>query len=444
MPEPDPAALEVARIRVARWLKENLQPLSPETDVSLEGWLAQSHYNQSRKEQIRKACSQYDGDFRERRKVQIKPFLKSEPYPVANGPLFKAARYIMPRGDEFLGFVAPYFHAIEEEVYKLECFVKHVPVMERPKELEKLRGGGLVWTTDYTSFEGSFVPAVMEAFEMQLYEHMVQLLPEGNRFISILRRVLCQKQYLKNKLIVAEVTGRMSGDSNTALGSSFTNMMMMVLMLDDDHPNVKVEGDDGVGCTRTVPSPAFANALGFKLRIELADDISEALFCHLTYVPGQFLNLAEPSKFIMNFGWTGLAHVSRPKILKALLRAKALSLAVQLPGCPILRSLALYGMRVTEGVMARFEGSVWWLEKMFRGFVNWEELSVNDFSALTDSPITIEARVKYERMFGYTVDEQLELEAYFDGLTEIVPLKHPLFDQHFGDEYSCVWHKFVH
>lgn len=144
---------------VANYLAAHVPVATP---LSFEEWLATTSYTEARKEELRKANSGLKGGQpTKRQSSHIDSFVKTESY-----PQYKHARMINSRSDAFKAFSGPLFKAVENVVYKLAEFVKHIPVPDRPKAVLAFRKAGRrYFQTDFTAYESHFLPKIMAACE---------------------------------------------------------------------------------------------------------------------------------------------------------------------------------------------------------------------------------------------------------------------------------------
>ncbi len=432
-PTPDPALLEKLRVFVRKYVRGNYRPLDSTSDVSLDTWLENTNYPLWRKEQLRtcwKSVESISG--LKQCHFDVKCHIKDECYPEP-----KHTRGIYSRTDEFKCAVGPFFKLIESVVYADHHFIKHIPVRDRPKYIRDLlfRDGAEYWATDYTSFEALFVKALMEVCEMELYDWMTSMLPAGPEFMNLIRKVLLGD----NRCVFSHFTGivrarRMSGEMCTSLGNGFSNLMFMLFMAEQvgaREVEGVVEGDDGLfvmsGCPPT--SDDFSR-LGLIIKMEKHIRIETASFCGLVFHPDDLLNLTDPYEVLASFGYTSwrYARATRKMRLK-LLRCKALSLAHQYPGCPVIQSLAFYGLRVTSVVDV-----VAWIRKIGPlGMSGWERdqlLAAIQFGELRPVAVPMATRLLFEELYGMSVEQQVSLENYLESRDDIVPLTHPSIDLH--------------
>lgn len=421
VPVAKPEVMERFRKFVKRWLEENLVPLDSTTDVSFETWLSGTTYPQWRKDQLRESYQNYlDHGLTERDK-HCKSFQKDEFY-----ESYKHARGINSRSDKFKTVTGPWFKVIEKVLYELPWFIKHVPVSERPKFLqERLGMYDKIFGTDYSSYECLFTPELIVNSEFQLYEYMLQRIPGFSTFLEVLQTIK-GTNLMKFKHLTAEVQGRrMSGETCTSLGNGFTNLMAVLFLCSELGVEAKgcVEGDDGIFGTSggIFPSVEDFASLGLVVKREECRTVGDASFCGLLFAKEDELNITEPLAEICTFGWASQSYLrSNEKKLSALLRCKSLSMLHQYPGCPILASLACYGLRVTadvtHGRMMKVIGeqSEWIRNQMLDAMKDMSKIKYRE-----PPPAT---RLLMERRFGISIQTQLDIEAYFDGLSSKMPL----------------------
>lgn len=389
------------------WCKANLHPVDP---LDFEDWLAGTSYNNSRKDSLRETKVGMRGQPPTRRQCQhIDSFVKQEAYDE-----LKEARWINSRSDAFKVYSGPAFKAIEEEVYKNPWFIKHVPIPDRPKLISMLRKAGLFYfENDYKAYESHFIAIVMAACELVLYRYMLQRHPA-------LADIICDTLRGTNKLrtragVKVDLEARrMSGDMCTSLGNGFTNLMIVLYIayLKGGHVSGFVEGDDGLFAS-TVPLTAedFA-ALGFTVEINQLSDPCDGHFCGMTVTDkGEIIKRHQ--KVFETFAWSERYHECGPKLQLRLLRSKALSLAYELPHCPILGQLAQVALSVTRGVKQKFIPDGYHIRPR-------DEAGVPVFAPSET------ARLKYEQLFGVSIETQLLAEQYIrdmdmESLSRLLP-----------------------
>lgn len=420
-PEPDLKVLEQLGEFVQNWLEANLTPLASDSDVSVERWLMHCNYPAWRRAELLdkyyKVVNEYD-----RKHTRAKCFIKDETYPE-----YKHARGIYSRSDEFKCFVGPFFKLIEEEVYKRPEFIKHVPVADRPAYIMNLLAGdGEAEATDYTAFESQFRRILMEQVEMRLYKYMTQFLPDRQRFYRHLE-VILGRQFCSFKYLDTEIdTARLSGEMCTSLGNGFSNLMFALFTAHRkgcSNVRIVVEGDDGL-MKHDGPSLSAEDfaCIGLTIKIDHQESIEKASFCGIIFDAEELINIDDPRDVLATFGWGSAKYVlsNRKKHLR-LLRCKALSLAHQYPGCPIITSLANYGLRVTRHVRlgnlpVQSCRNMWERDQLLAA------VRAHDEDKIQKRQPGPRSRALVESMYGISVEAQLAIEEYLDTKEDISAL----------------------
>jgi len=452
MPAQNEETLTKFGLFVDRWLKNNLTPLDPTTDVSLETWLEDTSYPRWRKEELTKIWDAQERMLDPKFDFACSSFSKFETYAE-----YKPTRWINARSDPFKCWAGPWIKAIEKVVYKLKWFIKNVPVAQRPGVLRDrlFRLGAHYCATDYTTFEAIFTSKLMENCEFKLYKYMTQYVPGGPEWAELYCQVLGGDNKIVSKYFTLLVEAiRMSGEMSTSLGNGFTNLMLMLFLCEENgctDVDGVVEGDDGLFVSSgTFPSSDAFAKLGAKIKLEVHDHLESASFCGIVYHENDLINLVDVRETLASFGWCSARYSkSRIKVHKMLLRCKALSLAHQYPGCPILTALARYGLRVTRDVRNYL---VSFLEKQgSHAFSLWEREQV--LAALREMPSDerdipwrspgIDTRMLAEKLYNIPVDIQLSVEAYLDSLNEIQPLVIPQLTQVCHEHWMHYWDNYV-
>lgn len=430
---------------VKKWLKKNLIPLSSLSDVTLETWLKDTSYPDWRKKELKAKWIACDGILQPFH-YWVKSFMKDETYDEIN----KQPRGINARTDEFKCKVGPVFKAIEHVIYKHPAFIKNVPVRDRPSYIRRLLPHGTKYmATDYTAYESHFTNDLMQSCEFELYRYMTQYIPGAKEFSEILNNVLggLNKCIYKNFTLYIKAT-RMSGEMNTSLGNGFSNLMCMLYLCKCNKcKNVYgvVEGDDGL-FTMVGPPPTadqFAS-IGLTIKIDMHDRLETASFCGIVFDEEDMINVTDPRSVLVNFGWTNSRYTecSRVRLLE-LLRAKSMSLVHQYPGCPIIQALGFYGMRVTAHIrMSRYlektrSLSMWEREQLLLALAAWEA------NTIVRTEPGMNTRFLVAKLYGISVDYQIQIETYLDSLTSIQPLNHYSFPMILSGHYSRYWQEYV-
>jgi len=294
--------------------------------------------------------------------------------------------------------------------------------------MERLhREGAIYLATDYTAFESLFVEKLMSACEFELYSYMTEALPAGAEFMRLVREVLGGENLCVFKRFRVRLNAtRMSGEMCTSLGNGFSNLMFMLFTCQEAGCTEVigvVEGDDGLfTMIGNPPKEADFQRLGLVIKAVEHDTISTASFCGIVFDPIDRINVTDPAKVLASFGWTQRTHNRcRQFKLTALLRCKALSYAYQYPGCPIIQELAAYGLRVTTGVtnsmalkLSSQKGHDTYQMGQLKAAINRGNIPWKETGWAT--------RILVEKLYGFTVEQQLHIEAYLRTLAHIQPL----------------------
>jgi hypothetical protein len=425
-PEPDEQLLEELRAFTRKWIRDHLKPLPPDSDTSVNNWLDHTNYPLWRKEELRaeweRVHNVWDKKWRE-----VSSFMKDETYAE-----WKFNRGINSRSDGFKCAVGPIFKLIEEQLYQDPSFIKHVPVADRPMYIKSrlYRYGAKYYASDYTAFESLFVAKLMHAVEFELYEYMTQYVPGGPEWFALIREVLGGENWCKYRDFWVSLTAtRMSGEMCTSLGNGFSNLMFMLFTCAKkgctDVVGV-VEGDDGLFALNG-PAPTkddFAK-LGLVIKLEEHLELNTASFCGLVFDEEDCINVTDPREVLASFGWASARYASSGrKTLAALLRCRALSLAHQYPGCPIISALAQYGLRITREIPRMRMYKVVNSRKAMSGWERDQLISaLRDESGIVVKKPPLRTRLLVERLYGISVESQLSIERYLDAKDDWFPLE---------------------
>lgn len=440
---------------VKRWLRKNMTPLAYCTDTTFETWIQKTPYTLARKNELRRkwlALNIEFGDYcklnnkninndPKNRLFNLMSFVKDECYPT-----FKHARAINSRSDEFKCIVGPIFQLISEELFKLPWFIKKIPIHLRPQYIIDLldRVGEEFMGTDYTSYEAHFEEEVMLDCEMELYSYMVQYLPCGQLFIDMISKAFFQDaNWIQFKRFVISIFGkRMSGEMNTSLGNGFSNLMFMLYKCKENgNKNVRgvIEGDDGLFVMQGEPpnEKDFA-AFGLNIKIVKEKELSHASFCGMVFDMHDRTNVTNPIDELVSFGWTTRRYAqSKRGIHMCLLRSKALSLAYQYRGCPILSTLAYKVCQLTASYDAQS-----FVNKQATFYQNSYELEITRqaFEYFRQNGLLQQpgnnTRQLVQELYGVSVPDQLAIESYINSMPSIDVIRCPALDKYISSDYN--------
>lgn len=436
-PPPPPNRQMMRRFRrfVHKWIRHNMKALPSGFDTGFEPWLETTDYTQSRKEQLREAYEANMEGWRfylDPENRRVKSFIKDEVY---ND--WKYPRWINSRTDIFKCMTGPIFKAIEKEVFKHPAFIKYIPVTERAKYIwdHLYQDGYVYYSTDYTSFESLFTPQLMRSCELQLYKFMSSELPEGKEWYTCVKESICDLPYeLGDYSIKAKINGtRMSGEMCTSLGNGFTNLMVALFMCEEEKADVRgifVEGDDCIVSVSRDLTSRVPTLLGLRIKMERYDNLGDASFCGNVFDPMDFCIVTDPKHALVKFGWSKLTDVDvSEKRIDVLTRAKAMSMAYQYNGCPIVCAFAFSVLAATKRAQT---GVKKYLAKD-RSLGEWERERLKQAMAAFDKGLvqlepTIHSRLLVERLYNVSVGQQKELESFFARQVMRGPVSHPITD----------------
>jgi hypothetical protein len=351
----------------------------------------------------------------------VKSFVKDEPYPE-----YKYPRLINARVDEAKVLLGPFFKCVENVVFKYPDFIKKIPVDQRAKYIldHVSQSDCFYFETDYSQFEAHFKKETMKAVEFVLYDHMLQRHPDHDQIMTLLERMLLGKNHIKGKRFTAEVEAtRMSGEMNTSLGNGFFNMMLMkyfesIGLL----KNLKgvYEGDDGLSSsTIEPPKPEYFKTLGLSVKLIRHESISTAKFCGLTFDETTLTNITDPISVFLKFGWTkDRYNYCSHKTRISLMRSKAMSLRAEFNSCPIISSFAHNVYRLTKGSRYTTKHMNVYEREKFKN-----STSKFDFNTLPN--VSHSTRLLFERLYGFSVAEQIRIEKRFDKWCKLDPWTDP-------------------
>lgn len=436
-PKADRALLSEFMQFVQSYVTRKYDPLQAGLDISCSTWLANNHtYSLGRKHELQ---SLWDEAGRSISEVDyaVKLFGKVETYMA-----YKQARGINSRSDKFKCYSGPLFHLMEEVVYQDEAFIKHIPVRCRPEYIMKMLGGdcGPFYETDYTAFERHFLPHILEACEFILYSHMLKFYPTE---WSVIKDAMGGINSCRSRRFMLKVFGRrMSGEMCTSLGNGFSNLMLFKFACFKSGGECRgvVEGDDGLFASTVPVDSSIFERLGFTIKMKVHVNLLESSFCGIV-MSRDLCTMTDPHKVLANFGWThSQLMTGGEKVLMGLLRAKALSLRYEHPRCPVISVLASRFVELTEGFQERFDSN-WYEGHLRREVVKFSSETIVDVAAGV-SDVT---RHDFERVYGISFQDQLQLEEYFRNVPLGVRLSHPALQRLFSKHQPLrqYWDRYV-
>jgi len=412
-------------------VEELFEPLQPDTDTSVDGWLATTKYTAREKESLLKIND--DIDWLRSVKVNrngievpkydiglVKRHTKIEYYEE-----FKHARGIYARCDAAKIAFGPIAKKIEKVVFQLKWFVKNIPVRDRANYIvdNVVVPGATYVATDYSKYESCFRSLLMRKCERVLYAHMVKMLPEGNLWLSMFDFYVLGYNTISSKLWSCTVEGkRMSGEMMTSLGNGFSNLMKVLFTLHKSGIDWRTlrgvfEGDDGLYMAPPgwTPTSAWLTMLGCNVKMAVVSEWNKASFCGNLCDENDRVIITEPLYTMLKVPFHDAKYAyARDSTLDAILRAKALSIAHQYPGHPILQEYAFSILHLTRGVsIAKYfeSNDSQWEKDQIADAMEFYGVKMNFSNAkIIRTPVLDSTRLFLQDTFGVPIEAQLHLE----------------------------------
>lgn len=410
---------------VQRFVKKNLQCLKFQSTETFDfgEWIENTPYPQYRKEELKKV---YEEGLSKPVDTRVKAFIKDENYSD-----FKHVRGIYSRSDDYKVRVGPFFQKFGDRLFSTPYFIKKIPVLDRPKALyEKLQFYDKLFCTDFSQYESTFVTKLLN-LEKWVYGFSLSDHGQKKHILDLISK-MAGKNIIDFKNFTCSLNSkRMSGEMNTSCGNGLMNLLMTMFNLKraGNKPNEVdgyFEGDDGITGCKFLPTSQMYTDLGANIKIEVPSGINTASFCGNVFAPAAMHNVTNPLEASVSFGWTKASYINAPdRTLLKLLHVKALSLIYSYPGCPILKNLALYALRMTKKktkiselktFLARNVSDQYQYSKILEALDYVEEFGIPMVDIHPDT------RTLVATLYNIPIEKQLYIENYLDNLDELQPL----------------------
>lgn len=447
------------------WVQYWFDPVPADTDVSLEHWLEDRPYPQSRKDELRRAWVNYVPG-RARRLATADAFIKAENYKEP-----KHARFICPLPDYVKAVMGGVAHAIEQQIISGNRFIKKIPANLRVQFMrDKLLSAVMVLISegDFSKMEGQhckFINTMM----CKAFAYFTAELPDGPEYMRFFRGLAlhedCTGEFdWHNDPVLQSQTLELynayilqSGKMETSIQNALLNMALYDLgnlfFFGIDYKrdtNDVFEGDDGwttsgveylttehyfrMGHVRTTrTSPAY----------DTEDHNASGDFCSMVFEIDEQIMVTNVVEAYVGFGWATDAYTSvRDGRLAELLRARAYSMLYQYDSCPILHEMASWVLRKTTHV--RLDAFFARRSKICHYEMDQYRIAYEALRKRTTFPnrCGMKTRLLVEKMYGPTVDEQLRAEAWLLDDPPLQPLS--LIDtRHFHPSWIEYHQKYV-
>lgn len=273
--------------------------------------------------------------------------------------------------------------------------------------------------------------------------------------MTVLRKIKTEDNVLVFKTFICKLLAkRYSGEMDTSLCNSVANLIIMCFLLNmaghepvfyEEQFPPKVEGDDSIGAYIYELDPNILKNIGANAKLETFETYSEASFCGVCFGSSDGSIVKDPIKVLLDFGYTNYVYLGCSSLTRSkLIRAKSLSLLYSYPGCPILKSLANFGLRITSHVDNRHA-----LYKRLKtatdsyDVLHWTTLLNVDFKALLNVPIQLDSRILVETKFKVLIEHQVAIELHLDSKKDLTPIDLPLICSLAGPGRSQHYDKYV-
>lgn len=435
---------------VKNWLEKNLKPIEHNEELGFEDWLETTNYPEWRKKELREVYDKMleDDSFfaneldRCHKNADVKIFTKEENYPE-----YKYPRAIWARVDAFKDISGPFFKTIEKKVFALPYFIKKIPKKDRPAYIQEfVEKQGLKYVaSDFTSFESLFTTDLQDDCEYQLYRYMSTKNDFMRRVCRMIINVIGGDNIAMNKYFKIAVNAkRMSGEMNTSLGNGFSNLMILLFAVHENnigHSGPVVEGDDGLmGISKPIP-PEFFTKMGLNVKMLNVDTVYEASFCGIIFDGDELINVTDPIDPLCTLLWVSRKYnFTSDATYFSLIKSKALSLAYEYPGCPIISVLA---KRVLE-LLVDYEFRAIH-EDRWKALIAQQALKAMNSNEFPTRCIGPRSRELMEKHFGVPATTQEIIEAKINKMTlsnwdysDIIPLLPPVWLSNY-DIFTREW-----
>lgn len=253
------------------WLKD-LQPLP------FEKWVVR--FPERRRTELREARDWVLQHGINESDATLQVFMKMESSTTGTDP-----RNISPRSARFLSIFGPYMAAVEKAAIDAPFLVKGLSPAKRAEILSQYAGVSAI-ETDFSRFDMTVSEEMIHHFERKWIDHAFCLKNHPD-FAACVSMLSLMKGNSTLGVGYAVRGTRASGDAHTSIANGLLNYFVIWVCLRNLPATWKSwhEGDDGrISCpTHLLPQAVdnlrFAAILGFKLKVVVHLDPSQAVFC---------------------------------------------------------------------------------------------------------------------------------------------------------------------
>jgi len=441
LPDPDPVLLNEFEEFLNIFIPQNFTPLRDTDILPPEEWIDSRPYPLKEKMRLKRELMLWNRKF-DKKFYQFKLFTKDEPYTDV-----KHARNICGPSDAAKVYFGPYITAMEEQLYAKTQFIKTIAVDQRPAYMKEAFGAftAKFGVTDYSKFEAAFKRAIKDKIELKFHDYMTSGLSTGSEYRSRYREWVRNRILLVNKffmLDIEEECARTSGENATSMNNGFTNWVIQEFYKWQTGIDFLtfVEGDDGLTMwAGTPPTKEWYARLGFDIKIELHSDLSTTSFCGQVFDDTDMKVFTDPRYVLAGFGWLPNRYSqSKRSVHLCLLRAKAWSYGYQYQACPIISSMSRCFLRLTRSYDAR---------KAFEYLDSYKaaelKKALDAGRPVLNQPVGMNTRLLMEKLYGVSVAQQLQYEAWFDGLESLDIVSIPNFFTNIPESWTKMCLQYV-
>jgi hypothetical protein len=145
--------------------------------------------------------------------------------------------------------------------------------------------------------------------------------------------------------------------------------------------------------------------MGLNIKIETHEALNEASFCGNIFDPYELINITEPLVYVCSLFWNVSKYAfSNPMKQMSLIKCKALSLAWQYPGCPVLSTFALRVLELLQEYT--IDTSV------FANEYEREQFDLNKKNSVPIKQCGPRTRALMARKFNLSIETQFALEKF--------------------------------
>lgn len=405
------------------------EPTRPWTDLlvppgmsePVEPWSRRrvvEYYGGSKRKEFERAYESLQTDPLVEEDGKVRMFLKMDKYECGAEFKPKAPRCIQFRQKRYGLELGRYVHPLEQELYNSTVDASGTHVFAKCRNSEQ-RAADL-WEKANEFVEPVFVLLDQTNWDAHVnatlleYEHQTYLRKCPR---TELRQLLnWQRQNngaTKNGTKYQTRYTRMSGDMNTALGNCVINYGLLYswtmeagvkacFYIDGDDSVVVVDRKDAVKLSELDPAKWFLN-FGMEAKVEWATEFEHCEFCQSRPVWDGlgWKMVRNPERFLLRSEWTVQPH--QPEFIPRLVSSVGKCELASGIGIPVVQSLSL--------AMIEASGD----HKLWKGLDSYRKAKMERWAPERAQravrEVTAESRASFEKAWGISAEEQVEMEA---------------------------------